>query len=214
MGWKSIHWNRSEFRQRTRFERYADDSWMLLLALGRTYIAFKGRTRQPRSRSKVQRLDLPTLQRRPALAPRQAANHDCNKALAGATLLGESNAHPANAGEFAARWNASTPAQRDALMTQLATSQEQADRCIRNNHQATIEELLTRRSHIIWYPLYDQPLDLRMSREQLQCVHDVLLGKPEVVTGWAHHFAGEIERVLQESLREAPTPTTPTGEKP
>lgn len=43
MGWRSIHWNRSEYRQSTRFERYADDSWMLLLTIfGRTYIAFKG----------------------------------------------------------------------------------------------------------------------------------------------------------------------------
>lgn len=43
MGWKSIHWAYTEYPQRTRFERYADDSWMLLIALFRhVYIAFKG----------------------------------------------------------------------------------------------------------------------------------------------------------------------------
>jgi hypothetical protein len=44
MGWRSIHWHRSEWRQQTRFERYADDSWMLLWSpFGHVYIAFKGR---------------------------------------------------------------------------------------------------------------------------------------------------------------------------
>lgn len=144
--------------------------------------------------------------------PLNADDHDCTIALAGATLPGEPNAHPADAGEFAARWNASTPDRRDELVTQLIASQEQADRCLRNNHQATIEELTARRSHIIWYPLYDHPIDLRMSREQLQYVHDLLLGKPEVIPGWAQHFAGEIERVLRDSLDARPTPESPTGD--
>jgi hypothetical protein len=52
----------------------------------------------------------------------------------------------------------------------------------------------------IWYPLSDTPLTLQLSREQLQCVQDALLGKPEPVPGWNQHFAGEIERVLRESI--------------
>lgn len=42
----SIHWGRSrEWRQTTRLERYADDSWMALLALPfRCWIALKGRS--------------------------------------------------------------------------------------------------------------------------------------------------------------------------
>ena len=43
MGWRSIHWHRSEYPQKSRLERYADDSWMLLWSpFGHVYIAFKG----------------------------------------------------------------------------------------------------------------------------------------------------------------------------
>ena len=55
MGWRSIHWNYNrEWKQETRFERYADDSWMLLIAIGRAWVAFKGVTPP-----KVRRLKLP-----------------------------------------------------------------------------------------------------------------------------------------------------------
>lgn len=54
--------------------------------------------------------------------------------------------------------------------------------------------------HVIWYPLFDTPVDIRLSREQLQCVQDALLGKPEPVQGWNAHFSKEIERVLVDSL--------------
>jgi hypothetical protein len=48
MGWRSIHWHRSALRQKTRFERYADDSWMFLWSpFGRVYIAFKGQKPRP-----------------------------------------------------------------------------------------------------------------------------------------------------------------------
>ena len=43
MAWKSIHWAHTDLRQKTRFERYADDSWMFLVSIfGHLYIAFKG----------------------------------------------------------------------------------------------------------------------------------------------------------------------------
>ncbi len=43
MGWKSIHWAHTDLWQTTRFERYADDSWMFLVSFfGHHYIAFKG----------------------------------------------------------------------------------------------------------------------------------------------------------------------------
>ncbi len=54
--------------------------------------------------------------------------------------------------------------------------------------------------HAIWYPLFDTPLTLTLSREQLQCVQDALEGKPEPVPGWNRYFAEEIERVLRDSL--------------
>ena len=57
--------------------------------------------------------------------------------------------------------------------------------------------------HTIWYPLFDEPIDVRLSREQLRCVQDALVGKPEPVPGWNAHFAGEIERVLLESMSAA-----------
>lgn len=51
MGWRSIHWHRSELHQNTRFERYADDSWMLLLSpFGRVYVAFKGKRKRSPAR--------------------------------------------------------------------------------------------------------------------------------------------------------------------
>ena len=58
---------------------------------------------------------------------------------------------------------------------------------------------MAERIHHIWYPLFDQPVTLTLSREQLQCVQDALLGKRECVTGWNVHFAAEIENVLKES---------------
>lgn len=52
MGWRSIHWHRSEYPQKTRFERYADDSWMLLVSpFGHVYVAFKGMKRRRAARA-------------------------------------------------------------------------------------------------------------------------------------------------------------------
>ena len=56
----------------------------------------------------------------------------------------------------------------------------------------------------IWFPLFDTPLTLTMSREQLQCVQDALLGRPEPVPGWNAHFASELERVLRETVEGSP----------
>lgn len=57
--------------------------------------------------------------------------------------------------------------------------------------------------HSIWYPLYDNPILIRMSREQLQAIQDALLGRPETPEGWGAWFARtEIERLLVESLGE------------
>lgn len=55
--------------------------------------------------------------------------------------------------------------------------------------------------HHVWFPLYDQPVTLRLSREQLQIVQDSLRGdhttsKP----GWRASLADQFERVLVESL--------------
>lgn len=50
----------------------------------------------------------------------------------------------------------------------------------------------------IWYPLFDTPITVRLSREQLAHVKDALLGVPEPVPGWNEYFAGELERVLDE----------------
>ena len=54
----------------------------------------------------------------------------------------------------------------------------------------------------IWFPLHDTPIRLHMSREQLQCVQDALLGKPEPVPGWNRYFAEEIEKVLRATVAE------------
>ncbi|MGG7450573.1 hypothetical protein ACQ3HE_06750 [Plantibacter auratus] len=57
--------------------------------------------------------------------------------------------------------------------------------------------------HNIWFPLFDHPVTVTLSREQLQCVQDALLGKPECVPGWNAHFAGQIEAVLKASIEGA-----------
>jgi len=46
----------------------------------------------------------------------------------------------------------------------------------------------------------DTPIRLTLSREQLQCVQDALLGRPEPVRGWRAYFAGEMETVLRETI--------------
>lgn len=58
---------------------------------------------------------------------------------------------------------------------------------------------MAERIHHIWYPMFDHPVTITLSREQLQCVQDALLGKPEPVPGWNAHFAAEFQRVLHES---------------
>lgn len=54
----------------------------------------------------------------------------------------------------------------------------------------------------IWYPLFDTPFTLSLSREQLEAVRDALRGEPEPVPGWRKYFAGEIDRALGESSDE------------
>lgn len=58
-------------------------------------------------------------------------------------------------------------------------------------------------THNIWFSLFDTPITITLSCEQLQCVQDAMLGLPEPVPGWNEHFAGEIEKVLVESMEEA-----------
>ena len=39
---RGIRWGRSQWRQKTRFERYADGSWAVTLGLGRAWITVFG----------------------------------------------------------------------------------------------------------------------------------------------------------------------------
>lgn len=64
-----------------------------------------------------------------------------------------------------------------------------------------MSEPLTDPVHHIWFPLYDVPVTVRLSREQLQIIQDVLRGhlatsKP----GWRDYIADQIEKVLVASL--------------
>lgn len=54
--------------------------------------------------------------------------------LDGATTPGEPNTHPANAGEFAARWNALTPEERDQRARAIVADSETAIRCFMYRH--------------------------------------------------------------------------------
>lgn len=65
----------------------------------------------------------------------------------------------------------------------------------------------------IWYPLFDTPVNVRLSREQLQGLQEALRGE-DIVPGWREHFATQIEAVLRMSLREpdpAPAPAVKCG---
>jgi len=57
------------------------------------------------------------------------------------------------------------------------------------------------KAHQIWYPLFDTPVTVTMSREQMQSLADELRGV-NVCPGWAEHFAGQLDHVLKNSLKE------------
>lgn len=61
--------------------------------------------------------------------------------LDGATDLGDPAAWPADAGQFAARWNARPADQRDAAVQQMIANAERADACFVRNHEARIRDL-------------------------------------------------------------------------
>lgn len=55
----------------------------------------------------------------------------------------------------------------------------------------------------IWYPLGDSPITIRLSREQVQALHEELRGQ-SIFPGWKEYFADQLEGVLKASL-DAPT---------
>ena len=61
--------------------------------------------------------------------------------LDGATTPGEEFAWPANAGEFAARWNEADTEQRDAWVRSIVDNAEAASRCFRMAHRQQVELL-------------------------------------------------------------------------
>lgn len=67
-------------------------------------------------------------------------------------------------------------------------------------YEAGLHDGSTANVHHLWFPIRDIPITLSLSREQLQCVQDALLGRKEPVLGWNEHFAGELEKVLRDSI--------------
>lgn len=61
--------------------------------------------------------------------------------LDGATEVGPPNTWPANAGEFAARWNAASPGARDERTRLIVQDSERAIRCIEFGHDEQITKL-------------------------------------------------------------------------
>lgn len=62
-------------------------------------------------------------------------------ALAGATDVGPEFSYPADAGEFAARWNAATPERREEVVRRLVRDSESASTCVMQDHQVLLSEL-------------------------------------------------------------------------
>lgn len=63
--------------------------------------------------------------------------------LDGATEPGLEHSFPADAGEFAARWNARTPESREDLVRVLVSNAQIASTCIIRNHEARFENVNT-----------------------------------------------------------------------
>ena len=60
--------------------------------------------------------------------------------LAGATTEGEPFAWPKDAGEFAARWNATLPMERDKLVEIMVRNAQEATMCFVANHKGELEQ--------------------------------------------------------------------------
>lgn len=61
--------------------------------------------------------------------------------------------------------------------------------------------------HRVWFPLYDTPVTLSMSREQLQIVTDVLKGDlASSRPSWRGYIAEQFDKVLADSLGEENEP--------
>ena len=63
-----------------------------------------------------------------------------------------------------------------------------------------LEAAEAERVHRIWYPLFDTPITVSMSREQMQALADELRGV-NVFPGWAEQFAQNIDAVLKEATK-------------
>jgi len=61
--------------------------------------------------------------------------------LAGATLEGASWAYPANAGEFAARWNAASLEEREQRVQGMVAASQQMGTCVYGRHEERLREL-------------------------------------------------------------------------
>lgn len=95
--------------------------------------------------------------------------------LDGATEPGPENTYAADAGQFAARWNALTPEQRDTFVQGHNRNSELVIQCIASNHAGHIDHL----EGLI--PAYDMPT--RITR-----IHQSLRGKP-----WPVKLDGSID---------------------
>lgn len=77
-------------------------------------------------------------------------------------------------------------------------------------YRATITN--TENLYGIWTPLFDTPINVRISREQLQALQDGLRGI-SIMPGWKEYFDNEIEGILRLSIAE-PIPTEPDNTNP
>ena len=64
-----------------------------------------------------------------------------NSNLEGATQPNPPNSYPSNAGEFAARWNAADPEDREARVQSLVRTSETAYTCLMQQHEGYIANL-------------------------------------------------------------------------
>lgn len=70
-----------------------------------------------------------------------AAQTDDTDTLRGATDPGDPAAWPADAGQFAARWNAADPSRRNSIVQLMQTTAGEAETCFIRNHEQRIADL-------------------------------------------------------------------------
>lgn len=105
-----------------------------------------------------------------------AYGQDAATTLDGATTTGEPNTWPANAGEYAARWNAHDTQWREDHVTGQVDIAQRASRCIEHDHEGKIRYLEKgwAQSTALWHRVHQHPKVAALDDHYMPLVDQVL----------------------------------------